>query len=580
MAGVRKGIVNGLIKLSAILGAGFILIYFLNGILPGPTEDGYRFFPFIGSRDWIWIIAQLHLNFAAFVLGVPIFAVVMEYFGWKKSDERLDSIAYDFTKLFTLAYTLTAILGSIFLVSLPILYPKFIDYMMKILGPTWWAYLAVMYGEVLVCYAYFYSWRRLKDKKGLHVGIGLLLNILGTLLLLITSTWVGFMTTPGGVNATGELVNRWQAIKTYMWLPLSLHRLVANVVFGAGIAAAYSAYRFITAETDEEKAYYDWMGYTSAIISIGVSLLLPGVGYLLGVEIYSFNEQMGIQLMGGFFAWLWVMQAILIGAILFFINYYLWISLHKMPGGERYFGYVKFLFIVLLLGFAIWITPHSIALSLEEARRTGAYHPALGKLGVMASKNTAVIISYLATFLSFAIFRMSNKEATVPWVKKGHRIRWLIIVASTVVIIALGVYSFLVSSAFRVKVLSPIQFSVFFLAIVGLYLLDHFMYKGARIIGEPRWGKMPERSQYALIGITVTFTWLMGLLGYMRAGARQYWHVYGILKNTSPDAYLPTHGVASIMVTIVTLLFFFLIAFVFWSTMKLEKAAEGKGPGR
>jgi hypothetical protein len=34
------------------------------------------------------------------------------------------------------------------------------------------------------------------------------------------------------------------------------------------------------------------------------------------------------------------------------------------------------------------------------------------------------------------------------------------------------------------------------------------------------------------------------------------------------------------MVTIVTLLFFFLIAFVFWSTMKLEKMTEGKGPGR
>ena len=74
---------------------------------------------------------------------------------------------------------MTAVMGSILLVSLPILYPKFIDYMMKILGPTWWAYLAVMYGEVLVCYSYFYSWKRMKNRKGFHVGIGLLLNILG-----------------------------------------------------------------------------------------------------------------------------------------------------------------------------------------------------------------------------------------------------------------------------------------------------------------------------------------------------------------------------------------------------------------
>lgn len=578
-AGVRKGIMKGFVKFTAILGGGFILILILKGILPAPTKEGYRFFPIIGSRAWIWIVAQLHLNFAAFVLGVPIFAVVMEFIGWRRSDERLDKIAYDFTKLFTLAYTLTAIMGSIFLASLPLLYPKFIDFMMKVLGPTWWLYLVVMYCEVFTCYYYFYSWKKMNERKGIHIGIGVLLNILGTLLLLITSAWVGFMTTPAGVTPEGGLVSRWGAIHTHMWIPLSLHRLIANVVFGAGIAAAYAAFRFITAGTDEEKAYYDWMGYTSAIISIGVSLLLPGVGYLLGVEIYSFNEQMGIQLMGGFFAWLWVMQAILIGAILFFINYYLWISLQKMPGGQRYFKYVKILFITVLLGYAVWLTPHDVALSLEEARRTGTYHPALGKLGVMAAKNTAVILSYMATFLSFAIFRMSNKEPVVKWAKAGHMIRGCIIVGSVVAVLALGIYSYMVPASVRVKVLSPIQFGIFFLSLISMYVLDNIMYKGARIIGDPKWGKMPERSQYALIAITVTFTWLMGMLGYMRAGARQHWHVYGIMMNSSPDNYLPTHGVASIAVTIATLLFLTLVAFVFWSIMKLDSIVREKGRG-
>ncbi|MBI4687773.1 MAG: cytochrome ubiquinol oxidase subunit I [Nitrospirae bacterium] len=574
---VGSSILKGLIKLSLILGLGFLALHFLKGALPAPTEDGYRAFPVLGSRVWVWIIAQLHLNFAAFVLGVPIFAVSMEFVGWKKSDERLDRIAYDFTKLFTLAYTVTAIMGSVLLVSLPLFYPKFIDHMMKILGPTWWAYIAIMYGEVIVCYYYYYSWKKMKDKKGAHVFLGLLLNVFGTVLLLATSAWVGYMTTPGGVSPDGNLINRWQAIKTYMWIPLSLHRLVANVVFGAGIAAAYAAFRFITAEKDEERAYYDWMGYTSAMISIGFSLILPGVGYLLGVEIYSFNEQMGIQLMGGFFAWLWVMQAILIGAILFFVNYYLWISLNKMPGGERYFKYVKYLFIVVLLGYVVWLTPHSVALSLGEARKMGAYHPALGNLGVMAAKNTAVVISYLATFLSYSIFRISNKEPQVSWAKAGHKTRAAIIIMSTVAVLALGVYSYMVPAAVRVKVLSPIQFGIFFISLIVLYVLDSRMYKGAKIIGEPKWGKMPERSQYALIAITVTFTWLMGMMGYMRAGGRQHWHVYGIMKDTSPGAYLPTHGAALVIVSIITIIFFLLIGLLFWSIMRLEKASEAKG---
>ncbi len=572
---VAQGIIKGIVKITIFLIIGFIGIYLLKGILP-PAEDGYRQFPLLGSRVWVWIVAQLHLNFAAFVLGVPIFAVAMEFLGWRRKDERLDRIAYDFAKLFTLAYTITAILGTVLMVSLPILYPKFVDYMIKILGPTWWVYIAFMYGEVFFCYLYFYSWHKMQDRKGLHILMGVMLNVLGTLLLLVPNAWIGFMTTPGGVTETGELVSRWGAINTYMWIPLTLHRLVANVVFGAGLGAAYAAYRFITAKTQEEKAYYDWMGYISSMIAIGFLVILPPIGYLLGVEIYAFNEQMGIQLMGGFYAWLWVMQAILIGAILLFVNYYLWVSLNKMPGGERYFRYVKFLFIVVMLGYAVWLTPHSVALSLEEARRIGAYHPILGKLGVMAAKNTAVTISFLATFLSYEIFRLSNKEPTVSWAGFGKFLRVLLMFGSSAVLIGLGVYSYMVPAVVRVKIISPIQFGIFFLAIIAIYVLDSLMYKNARTLGEPRWGQMPERSQYALIAMMVTFTWLMGLMGYIRSGGRQHWHIYGIMKDTSPEAYLPTHGFASLVVSAVTLIFFALVASLFWSIMKYEKLGGEK----
>ena len=568
-----KGISKGLIKLTILLGVSFAVILLFK---PFATDQAYRAFPVIGSRVWVWIIAQLHLNFAAFVLGVPIFAVAMEFIGWRKSDERLDKIAHDFAKLFTVAYTITAILGTVLLISLPILYPKFIEHMMKILGPTWWLYVVVMYVETVIVAYYYYSWNRMKENsKGRHVFLGLLVNIAGTALLLITSSWVGYMTTPGGVNeATGELVSRWEAIKTYMWIPLSMHRLVANVVFGASIAAAYAAYRFITCTDPEEKAYYDWMGFTAAMISIAFYFILPGVGYLLGVEIYAFNEQMGIQLMGGFFAWLWVMQAILMGLILFFINYYLWISLNKMPGGERYFKYVKLLYIFTLLGWAIWMTPHSVAVSLEEARRIGSYHPILGNLGVMASKNTATIVAMLATFYSYAIFRIANKEPTVRWAKTGIMIKAVVMIISFTGILFIGWYSYVVPAEFRVKVLSTIQFGLFFGVMIATMVIDKYLYKDARIIGEPEWGKMPDRSQYSLIGVTVTFTWLMSLLGYMRAGGRQYWHVYGIMQDTSPDAFLPTHGFASVVASITTVLFFFVVAAVFWGMIKTEKVGE------
>jgi hypothetical protein len=84
--------------------------------------------------------------------------------------------------------------------------------------------------------------------------------------------------------------------------------------------------------------------------------------------------------------------------------------------------------------------------------------------------------------------------------------------------------------------------------------------------GDVRWGKIPAISQYVLIFIAVTFTWLMGLMGYVRSGLRQHWHVYGVIRDTSPDAFTPTLGFATQVVSVTVLGFFLLIGFVFWIT--------------
>ena len=47
----------------------------------GPVQ--YRAFFGIDSRLIVWIVSELHLMFAAFVLGVPIFAVIVEIVGFK-----------------------------------------------------------------------------------------------------------------------------------------------------------------------------------------------------------------------------------------------------------------------------------------------------------------------------------------------------------------------------------------------------------------------------------------------------------------------------------------------------------------
>jgi len=107
--------------------------------------------------------------------------------------------------------------------------------------------------------------------------------------------------------------------------------------------------------------------------------------------------------------------------------------------------------------------------------------------------------------------------------------------------------------------------------------LDVPMFKGARSTGEIRWGTIAPRSQYVLILLAVTFTWLMGLMGFARSGIRQHWHVYGVLRDTSVDAVTPALGYAANVITLVTLAFFALVMFIFWLGSLGDKGKEGAG---
>jgi cytochrome bd ubiquinol oxidase subunit I len=83
---------------------------------------------------------------------------------------------------------------------------------------------------------------------------------------------------------------------------------------------------------------------------------------------------------------------------------------------------------------------------------------------------------------------------------------------------------------------------------------------------------MPARSQYALFILAVTFTWLMGLMGFARSGIRQYWHVWQVVEDTSKSAVTPALGYASIMISVCVLIFLGLVGFVFWLGGLAEKS--------
>jgi len=538
----------------------------------------YRNFPVVGSREAVWVAAEVHLMFAAFVLGVPMFAVVVEAIGIFTKDERYDRLAKEFVRLLLIAYSATAIWGAVLLFLLTTLYPRFWSHLATIFEVSMWIYVGLFFVESFTLYLYYYGWDRWKkgNAKYGHLVLGILLNVWGTAVMFIADSWLSYMMSPpAGVTADPSpgMVQLWSAIANATWMPINIHRIIANVVFGGSVAGAYAALRFLNAKTDEERAHYDWMGYIGNFIAISALLILPFAGYWLGREIYAYNQSMGITMMGGFMSWLWIIQAFLIGVLFLAANYYLWIGLGRIPGGERFVPYTKWMLLVLVLGVIVWATPHTMIANRDElAQMGGMHHPFLGVLGVMSAKNTAVNLMILTTFLSFLMYRRANKSPVVPWAKTGTLVQGTIMAVAAAIVIFYGVYGYFVSAIVRIG-FSVYQVGAVLVTIIAVTVIDVMMAKGAQSRGEIRWGQMPPRSQYALFVLVVTFTWLMGLMGFARSGIRQHWHVWEVMRDTSPGAATPALGHAATVISTCVLIFLGLIAFIFWVGGLVEKPA-------
>ncbi|MBI5369283.1 MAG: cytochrome ubiquinol oxidase subunit I, partial [Planctomycetes bacterium] len=253
--------------------------------------------------------------------------------------------------------------------------------------------------------------------KAFHLYVGVLLNLLGTVLMFVANSWVSFMMTPAGINKkTGIVVTYWNAFFNPLWMPLNLHRLLGNVAFGGLVCGAYAAVRYLAARTAAEREHYDWMGYVGNFIGMAALIPLPFAGYYLGREIYAADINMGMQMMGGTFSWTFIVQAFLIGGLFLGANYYLWMGIHyRSRVADRYSGWLVVIHALILISFAVWLTPRNIPLSGEEmARLGGPSHPILKFLGLMSGKLAAVNMMILMSFLSFLLYRRSGLGEPPP----------------------------------------------------------------------------------------------------------------------------------------------------------------------
>lgn len=456
----------------------------------------------IGARSLIWLVAQLHLFFAAFVLGAPIFIVVCEWLGTRRRDPRYERLAKETMKVVAVAYSFTALLGAGFAFVLMGPYHEVATHLLDRMGPVFAIYGVLFFVETALMYLYWYSWEPLAQRKRLHLSIGVALNVVGTGTMVAMNAVGSYMLTPPENAAKASV---WALVNNDTFSGLNLHRFIANITFGGFMVALFAAVMFLTARSKEDRAFYDWMGFIGNFIGVATLMLLPLAGYVYAKEIFLYDANIATFMMADKLSSFFVIQGLLVSLIFLGANYYMWMSIRRIVGAERYLPYMRPVFGVIFAGAVVWLIPQNFFPDLTTQMPGVALEDIVlperaGFLGLMMAKAIAVTAIILLTFLSYMIYRRAMAQ------------------------------------------------------------------------GEVRWGEIAPQAQYALVFVSAVVVYTMGLMGAIRELSRQDWHVYGVLRDTTPYWYTTPLGHTSVMVGIVTLVFFTSMTFIFWIGFKLGKA--------
>ena len=462
------------------------------------------------QRDFIWVFAELHLILAAFLLGGPIFVVIAEIIGWRTGDPKYDRLAREVMRVLVFTASLVGGFGAVLTFGLVALYPDFTQYIFGRFFPLFLIYGGLIFGEIVTLYAYYYSWDALKKRKGWHIFLGVLLNLCGTLLMFGMNGLTTFMMTPPKEMVSGEAVTIWTMVFNDTFWPLNLHRLVANITLGGFLTGFYAAYRFLTARSDEERAYYDWMGFVGNFIGVATMIILPVIGFIYANELSGYDHGYLIYSMAGALSWFFEVQGILIGVLFTLALYYMWLNLQRIEGGMRFAPHMKIMFALVFIGNAVWITPHHfMATMFGQMHMEGGEIPdMLQPLALMVAKNSAVTIIILVAFIAYMLYRRA-------------------------------------------------MVTVRFFSRRGIV-----------------WGSIDVRSQYALLILGYVTILTMALMGFIRSQARRDWHVYGVMPDPYTTAGQPPTWWAMTMIAVVALVAVGVIGLVMWLSTALEKERE------
>ncbi|HYM49264.1 MAG TPA: cytochrome ubiquinol oxidase subunit I [Candidatus Limnocylindrales bacterium] len=281
-------------------------------------------FPVVGNRFLVGAFFLAHIIFGSFSMGAVLISPAFEWLGVLRRDPRLTRFARGIAATNLKVFSFGATLGAFAVLTLIGLYPKlFVSLVTIFFWPLLLAFLS-WFLTIPLLLIYVFRWRRMERHPVRHITIGVIGGLSEQLFLVLIVGLDSFLLTPSVGLGPGTFFNP-------SYAPELAHRFVGNLSWASFFIAAVMAFYAVRRPLPQDRAYFAWGSRVSLVLGFLTLLIQVGLGFLFVESIKRASPGAFAYSLQGPFSWLWIVQGVLLGTLLFGSN---WYFLQSRPGNR------------------------------------------------------------------------------------------------------------------------------------------------------------------------------------------------------------------------------------------------------
>ncbi len=599
---------------------------YLTDIGPAKDHELEPFtFPGIGNRKAVWLAAQYHILFASFILGCPMFVVIMEVMGARRTQGVRKSIILSNVFLGVLIGVTIGIIGEII-----------IDIHHGVLYGMW----ACAFGALFVSFLNYFH--RLMDVR-VSSAVG---GVVGAIFAIaLTPGAMEHVYLPGYVSAfiIGAIGGMLSNIIMFATADFKFERLAHEITKVIGICYSFTAltgglfvlvmlvgYKgfmnylvdsfpvlfmivyptLFILETIVMYVYvYSWdplnrankkgrhivFGVILNVLGLTLLCALDGPATFMQTPPTPLNELPNIGEWNRLTTSTWMplnyhrlvgngtFGGYLVGIIAAYM--YLW-SNNKEE--KEYYDWVGYMGNIIGVGIMIPLP----AMGYIFVREIYQYDATIGMYIMSDRESMFMLVQGLLVGTMFSasniymwvsMKRIENAERFFPAMKFGFI---LIVISATIWFTPRRFFATMMPEpGMNADMVLPDNLAFLALmvskntaafALVTITLVNYIFYTIATRTGKIHWGKINPLGIYVLIFMGFADIWLLSWMGTIRELSRMNWHIYKVFKDVTPDKFTPALADAGLFVTMIVWGFFIMMTGIIWLGIKYPKMQKQK----